>query len=97
MNCFLETLSCLNTWPYTVSISELSETVLLFHTVWRHQARLVAARTQFQAVLSSPQATVQPQTVEREKDISRRMRRKRKTYGVLGAKDDSRRSRLATW
>ena len=58
---------------------------------------MVAARRQFQAVVSSPQATVQPQTVEREKDISRRMRRKRKPYGVLVAKDDSRRSRLATW
>ena len=97
MNCFLDTLRGLNTWPYTVSISGLSETVLLFQTVWRHQARLVAARRQFQAVVSSPQATVQPQTVEREKDISRRMRRKRKPYGVLGAKDDSRRSRLAAW
>ena len=97
MNCFLDTCSCLNTWSYTVSISGLSETVLLFHTVWRHKAWLVAARRQFQAVVSSPQATVQPQTVEREKDISRRMRRKRKPYGVLVAKDDSRRSRLATW
>ena len=67
-------------------------TVLLLQTVCKHHARFMTVRRQFHAAVSSPQATLQPHTIEKEEEITNMERRKR----MFEDNDDRRRNRLAT-
>ena len=81
---------------YTVSISLLSDTVLLLHRSLTHQHRLIAAKRLLQAVVSS-QHMVRPHTREKEKDTTSRARTQRKLPEPGGAKDARRRAVCASW
>ena len=52
----------------------------------------MTVRRQFHAVVSSPETTVHPHTVEKEKESTNMVRKKI----IFEDKDDSRRNRLAT-